>query len=226
MLRLANAGIDQLADRLAGTTTAAIVTIVDRRGPAIAAAAERLREDAPGASPGTIARNAVRYRARVVAGTGATSALPALLPGFGTVTEIAAALGDVSYLTVVQVELVLLIAHLYGRSLDDHEARRLDVLLALGVEAGAVKLHRDGSVKVGSERIPPGQLRGLAEDELASRVNRYLAGQVVVRLARRRAHVVIGREVPVLGIGLAAVYNHWSTRRLGSSAIAFFEHLG
>jgi hypothetical protein len=161
-----------------------------------------------------------------VAGSGAVSALPAVLPGPGTVAELGAALGDVSYLTVTQVELVLLVAHLYGRDLGEPDARRLDVLVALGVEAGVVELRRDGSVELGGARYRPDQLRGPAATRLAHTVNGRLAAQVAARLARRRAHVVLGRELPLLGIGIAAGYNLWSTRRVGSAAIEYLEHVG
>ena len=45
------------------------------------------------------------------------------------------------------------------------------------------------------------------------------------KLARRRAYVLLGREVPVIGIGLAAGYNLWSTRKLGKAARAYFHHV-
>jgi hypothetical protein len=88
-----------------------------------------------------------------------------------------------------------------------------------------VRLRRDGSVDVAGERFPRDALRGAAEGRLAQRVNRRLARQVVGRLARRRAHIILGREIPVLGIGLAAGYNAWSTRKLGHAAVDYFEHL-
>jgi uncharacterized protein (DUF697 family) len=223
--RLTRAAIDRLADRLAGATDAAVALAIDRRGPAIARAADGLRAAHPGSSAHRLARMAVTDRSRHVAATGAVSALPAILPGPGTATEIAAALGDISFLTYAQVELVLMLAHLYGRPLDDHEARRLDVLMAMGVEAGIVRLRRDGSVDVAGERYPADALRGAAEDRLAQRVNRRLGAQVVGRLARRRAHIILGREIPVLGIGLAAAYNAWSTRKVGHAAADYFEHL-
>jgi hypothetical protein len=160
----------------------------------------------------------------MVAGSGALSALPAVLPGPGTVAEVGAALGDVSYLTVSQVELVLLVARLYGRDLGEREARTLDVLVALGVEAGLVKLRRRGVVEVAGVRHAPEELRGGAGATLARTVNGRLAAQVAARLARRRAHVILGREIPILGIGLAAGYNLWSTRKLGHAAIDYLEH--
>jgi uncharacterized protein (DUF697 family) len=217
--------IDRLADRLARLTERGIATVVERRGPAIARTAERLQREHPHRTPSQLARVAIARSSRLLAGTGAASALPATLPGAGTVTEIGAALGDSSLLTATHAELVLTIAYLYGRPLDDVAGRRLDVLMAMGVEAGVVDLHRNGTIKVMGRVYADRELRGPAGRELAARLNRRLAGQVVGRLARRRAHVIIGREVPLLGISVAAGYNLWSTRKVGNAARAYFQHI-
>jgi hypothetical protein len=47
----------------------------------------------------------------------------------------------------------------------------------------------------------------------------------MARVARRSAFVLLGREVPLLGIGVAAGYNHRSTRKVGAAAIRYFEHI-
>jgi hypothetical protein len=158
----ANLAVDKLSERLAGTTERAIATVVERRGPAVVRAAERLRAEFPGRSPAELAQIAVSRSGRRVAGTGAVSALPATLPGAGTMVEVGAALGDASLLTVAQTELVLLLAHLHGRPIEDVEARRLDVLMAMGVEAGVVDLRRDGTVRVMGTPHRDGELSGEA----------------------------------------------------------------
>jgi len=220
-----NLALNRLSERLAGATERAITTVVDKRGNAVVRAAERLRAEHPGASPDELSRIAVARSGRRVAGTGAVSALPATLPGAGSVVEVGAALGDASLLTVAQTELVLLLAHLYGRPVDDVEARRLDVLMAMGVEAGVVDLRRDGTVRVMGTAHRDGELSGEAGAKLAKRISRRLAAQVAAKLARRRAYVLLGREVPVLGVGLAAGYNFWSTRKLGRAARDYFHHV-
>jgi hypothetical protein len=220
-----NLAIDKLSERLAGATERGIATVVERRGPAIVRAAERLRAEHPGRSVAELARIAVAQSGRRVAGTGAVTALPAVIPGAGSMVEIGAALGDASLLTVAQTELVLLLAHLYGRPLDDVEGRRLDVLLAMGVEVGVVDLHRNGSIRVMGKAHVDGELSGTAGALLARRISRRLAAQVAGKLARRRAYVILGREVPVLGVGLAAGYNLWSTRRVGRAARDYFHHV-
>ena len=222
---VSNVAVDRLSDRLAGTTERAISTVVERRGPAIVRAAERLRAEHPGCSPAELARLAIARSARRVAGTGAVSALPATLPGAGTVVELGAALGDASLLTVAQTELVVLLAHLYGRPVHEVAARRMDVLMAMGVEAGVVDLRRNGTIRVMGTTHRDGELTGEAGAKLTKRISRRLAAQVAGKLARRRAYVILGRELPVVGVGLAAGYNLWSTRKLGHAARSYFHHV-
>jgi uncharacterized protein (DUF697 family) len=217
--------VSTLAARLASSTDRAIRTVVMHRGPAIAASGDALRAASPGADSGELVAAAVRRRSWHLAGTGAASALPAVLPGPGTAAEVGAALGDVTLLTGAQVELVLLAAHLFGRPLSDHDGRLLDVLLVLGIDVGAVKLKRGGVVQAMGASYRPEELGGAREDALSGSVSARLAVQVTGRLARRRAHIILGREIPVLGLGLAAGYNLLSTRRLGDTAVRYFRHI-
>jgi hypothetical protein len=214
-----------LSERLSNTTDRAIRTVVQHRGAAIAEAGDALRAEHPGADPARLVRIAAARRSWHLAGTGAVSAIPAVVPGPGTLAEIGAALGDVALLTAAQVELILLGAHLFGRPLAEQEARLLDVLLVLGLDVGAVKLRRGGDIEALGTRYRPAELQGARADALSASVSGRLALQVTGRLARRRAHIILGREIPLLGIGLAAGYNLRSTRGLGSETVRFFQHI-
>lgn len=214
-----------LVDRFAVMTERAVELVVARRADSVRARAARLRAVHPHVSRSDLAHRAIVKSGRVLAGSGAVSAIPALLPGPGTAIEVGAAISDISLLTSAQAELILLIAILYGHTLDDQEARRLDVLLVLGMDAGLVKLRRDGSLKIRGTQYTREEIRHAGSTGLAARINRRLAQQVLARVARRRAFVLLGREVPLLGIAVAAGYNHRSTRKIGAAAIRYFEHI-
>lgn len=217
--------INAVADRLAVATERAVGVVVVQRSDAIRARVARLRGDHPDLDRRKLAHHAVVTLGRLVAGSGAVSAIPAVLPGPGTAVEVGAAISDISFLTTSQVELILVIAHIYGHPLDDHQGRRLDVLLTFGVDAGLVTLRRDGTLAIRGTRYGREEIRSAGATGLAERINRRLATQVVARLARRRAHVLLGRELPLLGIGVAAGYNHRSTHKVGAAAIRYFEHI-
>jgi len=225
MARTSERLIAALSERLANTTDRAIRTVVRHRGPAIAAAGDALRAEHPGADPARLVHIAFARRSWHLAGTGAASAIPAVVPGPGTLAEISAALGDVALLTAAQVELILTGAHLFGRPLTDREARLLDVLFVLGMDVGSVRLRRGGDVEAMGTRYRSDELRGAGADTLSAGVSGRLALQVTGRLARRRAHIILGREIPLLGIGLAAGYNLRSTRGLGRETVRFFRHI-
>jgi hypothetical protein len=225
MGRTSDSAVAMLSERLSSTTDRAMRTVVAHRGPAMALAGDAMRAVSPGADPGRLALAAFRRRSWHLAGTGAASAVPALLPGPGTVAEVSAAIADVTLLTAAQVELILLAAHLFGRPLSDHDARLLDVLLVLGIDVGAVKLKRGGVVEAMGISHRPDELHGASAEALAARVSGRLALQVTGRLARRRAHVILGREIPLLGMGLAAGYNMRSTRGVGDTAVRYFRHI-
>jgi|SRR5690349_11058717 hypothetical protein len=224
MARATDRAVAVLAERLATAIDRAIRTVVAHRGPALAAAGDAIRAQHPGADPGRLVQTAVRRRSWHLAATGAASSLPAVLPGPGTMAEVGAALADITLLTAAQVELILIAAHLFGRPLTDEDARLLDVLLVLGIDVGAVKLRR-GAIQALGQTYPVDDLRGVGADALARRVSARLGIQVTARLARRRAHIILGREIPVLGVGLAAGYNLRSTRNLGDTAVRFFRHV-
>jgi hypothetical protein len=225
MARTSERLIAALSERLANTTDRAIRTVVRHRGPAIAAAGDALRAEHPGVDPARLVHIAFARRSWHLAGTGAASAIPAVVPGPGTLAEISAALGDVALLTAAQVELILTGAHLFGRPLTDREARLLDVLFVLGMDVGSVRLRRGGDVEAMGTRYRSDELRGAGADTLSAGVSGRLALQVTGRLARRRAHIILGREIPLLGIGLAAGYNLRSTRGLGRETVRFFRHI-
>src|SRR5690242_13980745 len=168
MARTSERLVVALSERLANTTDRAIRTVVRHRGSAIAEAGDALRAEHPGTDPGRLVRIAVARRSWHLAGMGAASAIPAVVPGPGALAGCGAALGDVALLTAAQVELILLGAHLFGRPLTDREARLLDVLLVLGLDVGAVKLRRGGDVEALGTRYRPAELQGARADALAA----------------------------------------------------------
>ena len=149
-----------------------------------------------------------------------------MIPGPGTTAEVSAALGDLALLTAVQIELVLLIAYLYDRPLADHEARRLDVLMALGVDAGVVKLGRGAAaIKLAGEKIPVFEFDAGSIDLLAARANRKLATQVASRLAAAAPTSSSAARSRCSASASPAVYNGWSTRYHRARRHSLLEHI-
>jgi hypothetical protein len=210
---------EEVAVRLAGHTEEAIETVVRLRGPAIAADVEIERLRHPQLAARELAQEIVLQKTRLVAATGALSALPGVAPGGGTALEIGLALADAITLIYNEVTAIVAIAAAYGRDLDDVESRRLDVLLSFALHAG-VAVPAGKTLEVMGERValdaPPA--------DLVAHVNRNVGGEVIRHLARRRARAFLGREIPFgVGVAIGAGFNYSSMRRIGRSAIRYFE---
>jgi hypothetical protein len=220
--RAAGPAIEEISNRLAVVTRNAIDTVVRTRALAIAADADVFRLQLPGLDQAGLERALIRLRARKGGAAGLVSGLPSVVAGPGTVIEIAAAIADAAAVTYAEVSMILALAHLRGRDLSAVEARRLDVLLVLGIQAGAVKI-KDGELRSGDQRLDPAHLDDLP-DEVVGVINRELAERVIVKFARRRAAVLAGRLLPLgIGVVVAGVEDFRSVGSVGRSARKYFD---
>src|SRR3954447_17576593 len=107
--------VDELAMRLADETEQAIDVVIRLRAPAIHTAVEVERLQNPQLSDRELAERMVVEKTRLVATTGALSALPGAIPGGGAAVEIAAAVADAGVLIYNQVSLIVAVSSAYGR---------------------------------------------------------------------------------------------------------------
>ncbi len=218
----ASPAIDEISNRMAVVTRGALDSVVRTRALAIAADTDIFRLRRPALNAAALERALIRDRARKGGAVGVASGLPSLVVGPGTVLEIAAAFGDAAAVTYAEVSEILAIAHLRGRDLADIESRRLDVLLALGIHSGIVKI-KDGMLHAGAHRLDPAKLEDLP-DEVIGAINRDLADRVIMKFARRRAASLAGRMLPLgIGVTVAGVEDFRSVGGAGRSARKFFD---
>jgi hypothetical protein len=220
--RAAGPAIEEISNRLAAVTRNALDTVVRTRALAIAADVDVFRLQHAGATPAALERALIRARARKGGAAGLASGLPSVLVGPGTVLEVAAAIADAAAVTYAEVSLILAVAHLRGRDLNDAEARRLDVLLALGLRAEVVKI-KDGQLRSGSRQLDPAALGDLPDDVVGA-INRELADRVIMKFARRRAAMLAGRLMPLgIGVAVAGVEDFRTVGAVGRAARKYFD---
>jgi hypothetical protein len=210
---------EELAVRLADQTEQVIDLVVQTRHAAIGSAVEVERLRTPNVSSRELAERLIQQRTRFVAGSGAITSLPAAAPGVGSVVGIGTSLADTAVLLYNEVALVLAIAAAYGRDVSDTDARRFDVLLAFALDAG-VAVPAGKTIEVLGQKVVLG---ALPRDTLAA-INKRVGAEVVKRLARRRARAILGRELPLgIGVAIGAGYNYLAVRRIGRTAVKYFE---
>jgi SpoU rRNA methylase family enzyme len=206
---------DELAERLADQTEQAIDVAVRLRAPALAAGVEIERRLYPDLAHDLFLAHLVRRRAKLSAAVGAVTAVPAVLPGVGTIVAIGSSLADAGAVLYSEVALIVELSAATGRKVDDPEVLTVDVLIVLA---------RDAGVAVPEELLAEAR-KGIAQTSEIPRstladLNRELGGRVVKRIARRRARIVLGRELPFgVGVALGGVGNYRTMHKLGRTAI-------
>jgi len=140
--------------------------------------------------------------------SGGASALPALVPGIGTVAAIAGgALADVTLLLKWELELGLVLAVLHGRDIHDPAERTAVFVLAASGTAEA-----RGVGNVVADGVVTG---GLALWNYAPRQAGKLLATLLGKLALAAASRSLVRAVPVVGILVGAGANKILTARVG-----------
>jgi hypothetical protein len=206
---------DELAERLADQTEAAIETAVRLRAKSLAAGVEVERLLYPDLADDLFLVHLVRRRAKLSAVVGAATAAPSIFPGAGTVVAFGSSLADAGAMLYSEVALIVELCAASGRPVDDPDVLTVDVLIVLA---------RDAGVEVPEELLNEAK-RGEAHANAIPRstlgdLNRELGARVVKRVARRRARVILGRELPFgVGVALGGVGNYRSMHSLGRTAI-------
>ena len=169
-------------------------------------------------------RQLVRDVAWRSAARGAVSGIPAVIPAAGTVIELAAAVADSLAMTVTEARMVLALAHLRGLDVQATELRRLDIMIVLGMAAGAAEIDGD-VIRIGSEELSIDVLRaGTMPPETAVALGSAIGADVVRKVARRRTSGILIRLLPG-GISIvAAAWSDWRlTQSVGKQAVEYFD---
>jgi hypothetical protein len=210
---------DELAERLADQTEAAIDTAVRLRAPSLAAGVEVERLLYPDLAQDLFLAHLVRRRAKLSAAIGAVTAAPAVFPGIGTAVALGASLADAGAALYSEVAMIVELAAATGRPTDNPAVLTVDVLIVLARDAG---VDIPGELLVHAQRgeADPGEI----PRETLGDLNRELGARVVKRIARRRARLLLGRELPFgVGVTLGGVSNYRTMHKLGKTAVKHLQ---
>jgi hypothetical protein len=166
----------------------------------------------------------VRDAAWKGAARGAVSAIPAVIPAAGTAIELASAVADQMVRTVAEARMVLALAHLRGLDVQQTELRRLDILLVLGLSAGAAEIDGD-IIRVQGLEISVAELQsGSIPPEAALTLGTAVGTDIVASIAKRRTAGVLLRLLPGgMSVVAAAWYDWRATGSTGKHAVEYFD---
>lgn len=171
------------------------------QAPAVKAYVDRLRDQAPGASPAEItAKLEKRYLSAVMA-SGAAVGSAAAVPGIGTLAAFSAVGGETVVFLEATTVFVLAVAEVHNVPVEHRERRRalvLGVLVGEDSQGAVADLLGRGRTGGGWVRDGAATLPLPAVSQMNSRLLRYF----IKRYTLKRGAIAFGRVLP-MGVGAA-----------------------
>ena len=155
----------------------------------------------------------IRHFSTRTAVSGGLAALPALLPGVGTLAAVAGGtLADVGLVLKFEVEMALTLSHLHGFDITREEERNLAFLLA--------SVSTYDAKSGGNFFADVVQAEGIALWKYTPRQVGKLLLTVLSRLALLQVGKGLARAVPFVGIAVGSSMNKVLTRRVGERLVS------
>lgn len=125
---------------------------------------------------------------------------------------------NIAGLAVVQIRLIAAIAHLRGYDIDSRSVRTAMILCLMGRD-GVRKLIDDGILPTSPLAIATAPVFDVSLDR---QVSERVLGELVGRIGGRRASLLFARRIPLLGGGVGATMDGYSTIAIGGFAREVF----
>lgn len=166
-----------------------------------------------------VAHEVIARYARATMISGGVTALPAVIPGAGTVVVLTGGvLADMALTLKYEVELTLALAHLHGFDIGDEAERRAALLLASVATYDA----KSG----GNFLVDMARAQGTAVWKYGPRQGSKLLLIVLSKLALAAAGKGLARAIPIVGVALGAGVNRVLTQRVGERVRVEMEERG
>jgi hypothetical protein len=153
------------------------------------------------------AREIVRRYSNLAAFAGGASGLAGLVPGMGIPLGIGAALAELAFLLKFEVEMSLVLLHLYGFDIDDPQERQVGFLLA---SVGTYEAGSSSNVVVDVARAEGVAIWNYGPRRAARTIVTTMAAIVALRMWKG-----LLKLVPFVGMAVGSSMNKVLTRRVG-----------
>jgi len=184
----------------------------------------RLKFENPGKSPQELSRLFINKARNKYSSVGAVTALPGVIPGLGTVTQIVFEAGAISADVALMLRYMAGICYgtglLYGYDIkDDFEG---EFTLVLGIWA-EVLIPEKAALATG-EKITIGHFDKHITGRIRNRMNQKIARKLVVKYGSKRGGTALGRLIP-FGVGavVGGTFNYITLQKFGKAAENYFR---
>lgn len=184
----------------------------------------QLKHTNPGKTQKQLSRLYANKARNRYASVGAVTALPGVIPGLGTVAQVAVETGAVS------ADIVLMLRWMAGTCyatglIYDHDTEHdfeQEFTLVLGLWAGVVL--PENTTKAKGEKISINHFDKHITDRIKNRMNQKIARKLVTKYGSKRGGAVLGRLVP-FGVGavVGGTFNYFTLDKFGKYADDYFS---
>ncbi|MCL2336138.1 MAG: EcsC family protein [Firmicutes bacterium] len=173
---------------------------------------EKMRAAYPALSRRELCELIIADKARKCGLSGAVTALPAALPGIGTVVALLAGTGiDVMVVRYLMAEMVLEMSAVYGRNLNMPGVSK-EALWVMGSAVGADTANK--------------ALNRVAVEGMSNRAFVRLVQEILLSLGVKASQRTVLRIIPLLGAAISGAVNYVICRRVGGLAANYYDRNG
>lgn len=177
-----------------------------------------------GKSPKQLSRLYANKARNRYASVGAVTALPGVIPGLGTVAQLAVETGAVSADIALMLRWMASTCYatglIYGR--DIQQDFEQEFTLVLGLWAGVILPENTAHAK--GEKITINHFDKHITDRIKNRMNQKIARKLVTKYGSKRGGAVLGRLIP-FGVGavVGGTFNYFTLDKFGRYADDYFS---
>nr|WP_322624297.1 hypothetical protein [uncultured Flavobacterium sp.] len=155
---------------------------------------------------------------------GVVSALPGVIPGLGTVAQVAIEAGAISADVLLMLRWMASLCYgtglIYGQDTEEDFDDRFTVVL--GLWSGVVLPEKAGMMA--GERITVKHFDQHITDRIRNRINQKIGRKLVTKYGSKRGGVALGTLIPFgIGAAVGGTFNYMTMSRFGKAAEEYFR---
>lgn len=189
---------------------------------------QTLRAERPAAAPRALSKRVVSTTTKRMTGLGVVAALPGVVPGLGTGTQLAVtgttAGGELWVILRNLTAMHLTVAGLYGHDVR-HPDRRDELVIVWGLETGLIIPAAEVGKRIGT-KVAIKQFNQHVSGAMLRRINQKLGTTVVTKWGTKWGGIALGRLIP-LGVGTAVGggMNYLAAKSFGTALMRYYDDL-
>ncbi|GAB3570762.1 EcsC family protein [Spirosoma luteolum] len=185
---------------------------------------EELRKNYPSKSKSELAElygNRIRTKYTSI---GVTSALPSIIPGFGTAAQAAVELGTISADLALMFRWMGAIcygtAFIFGKDIEAEFDQ--EFITVLGLESGAIVVSKNLAAVIGGQ-IAKTQFKRHFPKKVLGQINKVVGVRLLTKFGTKRGSIALGKLIP-FGVGalVAGTMNYFTIDNFKREAIKYF----